>query len=328
LAIPAVLVGLGWVGRAIGRAALSMPDLTIVGAVDPDPEKAGKTLGQILETAAPDITISEDPGDALRRAKGGVALHATFSHLDRVFRELEQMIKAGVHVVSTCEELAYPWIRYPQLAEKLDDLATRNKVAVLGTGVNPGFVLDRLPATLAQVVGRVERVQGVRIVNAAKRRPPLQKKCGAGLAEADFDRGTEDGTVGHVGLMESAALAALGAGLEVDEVDESIEPVRAKREIAGHSVTVRPGDIAGCRQLARAFHDGREVARLTLELSLGAEDPHDEIEIIGEPPLKLQIAGGIDGDAATVWSVVHAAEVAVEELSPGLRNVLELPAGR
>jgi 4-hydroxy-tetrahydrodipicolinate reductase len=316
LAIPVVLVGLGWVGREIGRAALSFPDLQVVGAVDPDPSKAGKPLKEILECPAPEITVSEDPGEAFRNARGGVALHATFSHLDRVFREVEQMVKAGLHVVSTCEELSYPWIRYPQLAQKLDELASRNKVAVLGTGVNPGFVLDRLPATLAQVVGRVERVRGVRVVDASKRRPPLQKKCGAGLSDAEFDKGAEEGTVGHVGLMESAALAALGAGLEVDEVDESIEPVKVG------------GAIAGCRQLARAFHEGREVARLELTLQMGAENPHDEIEIVGEPPLKCIIPGGIAGDGATVWSVVHAAPVVLEELSPGLRNVLELPAGR
>src|ERR1700730_11329599 len=205
LAIPVVLMGLGAIGRGIARAALAKPELKIVAAMPPD------------------VTVTDDGSAALKRHPGAVLLHATGSRLDQVEGELAQALSAGLAVVSTCEETAYPWLRHPEIAERLDKIAERRKVALLGTGVNPGFVLDRLPATLGAVVGPVDRVRCLRVVDARTRRAQLQRKIGAGLNEEEFDRGVEDGTIGHVGLMESAALAALGVGLEVDEVDESID---------------------------------------------------------------------------------------------------------
>jgi len=327
LAIPVVLMGLGAIGRGIARAALAKPELEIVAAIDLDASRVGKKLGDVVDAPAPDVTVTDDGSAALKRHPGAVLLHATGSRLDQVEGELAQALSAGLAVVSTCEELAYPWLRHPEIAERLDKIAERRKVALLGTGVNPGFVLDRLPATLGAVVGPVDRVQCLRVVDARTRRAQLQRKVGAGLNEEEFDRGVEDGTIGHVGLMESAALAALGVGLEVDEVDESIDPVEAESDVAGEGLVVPKGGIVGVRQIARAFHDGKEVAHLELIIGLGAPDPRDEIELIADPGIRLVIPGGTPGDRATAWSVVHAAPL-VKGSEPGLITVLDLPAGR
>jgi 4-hydroxy-tetrahydrodipicolinate reductase len=165
------------------------------------------------------------------------------------------------------------------------------------------------------------------VVDARTRRLQLQRKIGAGLNEEEFDRGVDDGTIGHVGLMESAALAALGVGLEVDEVDEDIDPVETDEDVEGDGFTVPRGGIVGVHQVARAFHDGKEVAHLELTIALGAPDPRDEIELIGDPGLKCIIPGGVPGDRATAWTVVHAAAL-VAGAEPGLITVLDLPAGR
>src|SRR5205823_14187197 len=158
------------------------------------------------------------------------------------------------------------------------------------------------------VGGPVERVQVKRVVDSRTRRKQLQLKTGAGLNEEEFDRGVDEGTLGHVGLMESAALAALGVGLEVDEVDESIDPVEAEEDMSGEGdLRVPKGGICGVYQVARAFHDGKEVAHLELTIALGARNPRDEIVLEGEPGLKCVIPGGTPGDKATVWAVVHAA---------------------
>jgi len=327
LATQVVLMGLGAIGRLIARAVLTKPDLEIVAAVDLDRQRVGRKLSDVLDAPAPDVTITPDAAAALRKAPHAVLLHATGSRLDRVEGELAQALSAGLAVVSTCEELSYPWLRHPEIAERLDRIAERRKVALLGTGVNPGFVLDRLPATLGNVVGRVDRVQARRVVDARTRRLQLQRKVGAGLNEEEFDRGVDDGTIGHVGLMESAALAALGVGLEVDEVDEDIDPVEADEDVQGEGFTVPRGGIVGVHQVARAFHDGKEVAHLELTIALGAPDPHDEIELVGDPGLKCVIPGGVPGDRATAWSVAHAAPL-VAGAEPGLITVLDLPAGR
>ena len=325
--IKVALMGLGAIGRAIARCALQKAELEIVAAIDLDTSRLGRKLADVLDMPAPDVTIGSDAVAELRKAQGGILLHATGSRLDQVEGELAHALTAGLCVVSTCEELSYPWLRHPEIAERLDKLAQKRKLSLLGTGVNPGFVMDRLPATLGAVCGRVERVNVIRVVDSRTRRVQLQRKTGAGLNEEEFDLGVDEGQLGHVGLMESAALAALGVGLEVDEVDESIDPVEADEDMQGEGFRVPRGGIVGLKQVARAFHEGKEVANLDLTIALGAPQPRDEIELIGDPGIKVLIPGGTPGDKATAWTIVHAAPL-VHGSEPGLISVLDLPAGR
>ncbi len=320
--IKVALMGLGAIGRAIARCVLQKSELEIVAAIDLDPSRVGRKLADVLDAPAPDVVIGSDGSAEMRKAQAGLLLHATGSRLDQVEGELAQALTAGLSVVSTCEELSYPWLRHPEIAERLDKLAQKRKLAL-----NPGFVMDRLPATLGAVCGRIDRVRVVRVVDSRTRRVQLQRKTGAGMNEEEFDRGVDDGTIGHVGLMESAALAALGVGLEVDEVDESIDPVEAEEDMQGEGFRVPRGGIVGIKQVARAFHDGKEVANLDLTIALGAPQPHDEIELEGDPGIRVTIPGGTPGDRATSWTVVHAAPL-VHGSEPGLISVLDLPAGR
>ena len=244
-----------------------------------------------------------------------MALVCTGSHLEEVAPVLLAAAKAGVSVVSTCETLAYPWLSDPALADRLEDAFRRGGAACLGVGVNPGFVLDRLPATLGAVMGPVSHVLGRRVVDLATRRPALQRKAGCGLDPQAFDAAVEAGTVGHVGLPESVGLLGEGLDIDLDEVDEEIDPVVAE------------GQVAGIHQVARGFHEGREVIRLELTLVLGAEAPMDEVVLKGDPPLRLTVPGGVPGEAATANAVVRAAPQVVAA-DPGLLTVLDLPAGR
>ena len=325
--IPVVLMGLGEIGQAIARAALARPDLRVIAAVDPHPSLAGRLLTDVLGALAPAITIAEDLADVAAAARGGVVLQATRSRFDEVLPELQEAVGAGLHVVSTCEELAWPWLRHDEEAAALDRLCHERNVAVLGTGVNPGFVLDRLPAVLAQVTGPVRHVRGVRVLDVARRRAALLRKVGVGLEERAFHDAMERGEIGHVGLAESAALVAEGCvGLEEYEVDEDIVPLVAEEDATG-VVPVRAGQVAGLHHEARVFaEDGREVVRLELTLALGAEDPRDEIALDADPPIRVIVPGGIAGDAATAHAVVNAVPAVVE--LRGIVSVLDLPAGR
>ncbi len=325
--IPIVLMGLGEIGQAIARVALARPDLRVVAAVDPHPSLAGRPLSDVLGAAAPGLTIAEDLADVAAAARGGVVLQATRSRFDEVLPDLQEAVAAGLHVISTCEELAWPWLRHDESAAALDRLCHERNVAVLGTGVNPGFVLDRLPALLAQVTGPVRHVRGVRVVDVARRRAALQRKVGVGLDERAFHDAAERGEIGHVGLAESAALVAEGCiGLEEYEVDEDILPLVAEEDGDG-PVPVRAGQVAGLHHEARVFaEDGREVVRLELTIAVGAEDPRDEVALDAEPPVRVVVPGGIAGDAATAHAVVNAVPALVE--LRGIVSVLDLPAGR
>jgi 4-hydroxy-tetrahydrodipicolinate reductase len=326
--IPVVVMGLGDVGQAIARAALARPELRLVGAADVHPDLAGRPLSEILGMTVPDLRVEPDVEALLRGARGGIVLHATGSRFDQVLPELEQIVRAGLSVISTCEELAWPWLRHEEAAEALDRLCEERNVAVLGTGVNPGFVLDRLPAFLGHVVTRVRHVRALRVVDAATRRPALQRKIGAGLSEEAFHEAAERGEVGHVGLAESAALVAAGLGLALEEVEEELLPLVAQEDETGPGavVQVRRGQVAGLQQTARVFAEEREIVRLELTLALGAENPRDEVDLDAEPPLRLVIPGGVPGEEATAAAVVNATG-SVTELR-GLVTVLDLPAGR
>jgi 4-hydroxy-tetrahydrodipicolinate reductase len=324
--IPVVLVGLGEIGQAIARAALVRPELRIVAAVDPDPSRAGRGLPDVLGVVAPRVEVARRLRDVAALARGGVVLQATQSRFEDVLGDVEEAVRAGLHVASTCEELAWPWLNHDEAAAALDRLCEERNVAVLGTGVNPGFVLDRLPATLAQVVGAVRHVRGVRVVDAARRRAALQRKVGAGLSEEAFHAAAERGELGHVGLAESAAMVAEACvGVEEYEVDEEIVPLLAEEDADG-AVRVRRGQVAGLHHEARVFAEGREVVRLELTIAVGAQDPRDELVLDADPPVRLLVPGGIAGDAATANAVVNAVPSLVE--LRGLVSVLDLPAGR
>lgn len=320
--IPVVILGLGEVGRAIARRVLTRPELRLTGAVDPAKGIAGRKLEELLGVPAGGLTVTADPAPALEAARGGVAILATTSSFEKALPHIQLAVRSGCSVVSTCEELAWPWLHHEAAAEALDALCERHDVAVVGTGVNPGFSLDRLPAFLAQVAGEVRHVRGLRVVDLAKRRDALRRKAGVGLTEAAFEKADERGEVGHVGLAESAALAAAGCGLEVDEVEEELVPLVAEEDAHG----VKRGQVAGIQQVARAFSEGREVARLELVIALGVDHPRDEVEIDADPPLRAVVPGGIPGEAATAHAVVHAV-LAITDLR-GLVSVLDLPAGR
>jgi 2,4-diaminopentanoate dehydrogenase len=326
--VPAVVMGLGFIGQEIARVALGSPELELVGAVDSNPQLVGRSLGDLLgQPAFKKVRISEDLGSAIGKHKRVVVLHATGSKLMQVSDQLLAAMKAGASVVSTCEELAFPFLKYPELAEKLDRAAQRAGVSLVGTGVNPGFVLDRLIATVGQACGPVRHVRAERIVDARSRREALQRKVGAGMTEEEFDALAEKEQIGHVGLVESAALCALGLGIECDDYEEEIVPVVAEEDITGGAFLVRKGRVAGMFQTALALQDGQERVRLELTIAVGAERAGDRIVLEADPRVEMEISGGIAGDRATANLVVNAAPrlVAAE---PGLLTVLELPAGR
>jgi 4-hydroxy-tetrahydrodipicolinate reductase len=325
--VPVVVMGLGFIGQEIARAAHASPELRLIGAVDQSSRLAGRSLGEVIGVPSLAITVRKQLEEALGRNRGAVLLHATGSRLPQVMEQLLTAVRAGLSVVSTCEELAFPYVKYPDLAAQLEREAAKAEVSVLGTGVNPGFVLDRLVATAGQVCGNVRHVSATRIVDARSRRAALQRKIGAGLSEEDFAQLAEKDEIGHVGLTESAALCALGLGIECDDFEEEIVPMIAEDDIEGAAFPVRKGRVAGICQTAVALEGEQERVRLELTIAVGAENPRDVISIESDPPVELEIKGGVAGDRATANVVINAAP-RLTTADRGLLTVLELPAGR
>ncbi|MFL5803481.1 MAG: dihydrodipicolinate reductase [Roseiflexaceae bacterium] len=324
MAISVVCFGLGPIGLRVARLVLARPGVQIVGAVDVDPQKTGRDLGELLGGTAIGVTVSADAAAILNAARPEVVLHATSSSLARVTPQLLTIAGAGVNVVSTCEELAYPWTAQPQLAAELDAAARRAGITLLGTGINPGYAMDALPLMLTAPCASIDAVRVLRVVDAGKRRGPLQHKIGAGMTSAAFEAGVRTGTIRHVGLPESLHMLATSLGWHLDRSEDTIAPVLAEQQITTEFVAIEPGQVAGVQQIARGFIGEREVLRLELRMYVGAPDPQDSIEIDGDPPVRTTIAGGLHGDVATAALVVNAIP-SVIRAGPGLASMAEVP---
>ena len=319
-----ILFGLGPIGAAIGKLIADKPNAVIVAAIDADPAKAGQDVGEVIGLGRSlGVTVEADAAQALR-TPADVVVHCTGSYLTSVKDQLLACLAAGKNVVSTCEELAYPLRKHPALARELDEAARGHGITLHGTGVNPGFVMDKLVLTLSSVCQRVDGATITRVVDAGRRRLPLQKKVGAGMDEATFRAEVAAGRIKHHGLPESAALIADGWGLRVDDIRETIEPVIATQRVTTPFLTVEPGQVAGVRQVCLASEAGRTVLSLTLEMYVGAEAPADTVALRGLPDLTLTIPGGTHGDLATAAAVVNAIPLVVEA-QPGLRTVADVP---
>ena len=238
--------------------------------------------------------------------------------------QLSACLAAESCIISTCEELAYPYRKYPELAAKLDAEAKSWGVALVGTGVNPGFVMDKLVLTLGAAAQRVDSVRVTRIVDASKRRLPLQRKVGAGLDPEEFRAQVAAGTIKHHGLPESIAMVADGVGLEIDDISETIEPVIARDAIRTEFLEVAPGRAAGVHQIARGTARGEEKIFMELQMYVGARESNDSIELHGKPELTLTIPGGTHGDLSTAALVVNAIP-SILAAPAGLKTSRDLP---
>ncbi|HEY2118162.1 MAG TPA: hypothetical protein VGH37_03175 [Candidatus Acidoferrum sp.] len=325
--IRAIQYGIGPIGASIVKLMREKESIEIVGAIDTDPAKVGKDLGEVVGAGdAPwGVKISGDARGVLEQS-ADIVMHTTSSSLPKVVDQLLACLDVGSCVVSTCEELSYPYRTHPELAGKLDKAAKENGVALVGTGVNPGFVMDKLVITLAAVSQTINHVKALRIVDAGKRRLPLQKKIGAGMSVEEFKEKVKEGVIKHVGLPESVAMVADSLGLKVDEITETIEPKVATERVQTEFLTVEAGQAAGVHQIARGLSDGKELIYMELQMYVGAKDPADTIELQGHPNISLVIPGGSHGDIATASVAVNSIP-AILEAASGLRTSTDLAIG-
>lgn len=304
--IRVIQFGLGAIGRAAARLCLERPHLQLVGAIDNAPGLIGQDLGMVLGLKKRlGVTVSDKPAVVFAQAGAEAVIHCTTSRFPAAYEQFTEIGRAGLHCVSSCEEALFPAARHAPLVNRLNQLCQERGVAMLGTGVNPGFVMDTLPALLTAVCQRVERVRVVRIVDAGTRREALQRKVGAGLTRTEFKRRVKAGQLGHAGLVESLLFVADALGWTLDKVDDTTQPALAPRHLKTSYFSIRKGGVTGLQQVARGYRGKRAVLTLELQMYVGARRPADVIEIDGAPPLRLVIEGGTPGDIATPAMLVN-----------------------
>lgn len=323
--IRVMLMGLGPIGAAVARQVADRKGLKIVGAVDIDPAKVGRDVGDVIGLGRTvRVKVSGDVTATLRTTRPDVAVLCTSSSLKQVLPQFETVLKGRVPIVSTTEELAYPWYSHRALARRLDAAARKAKVAVVGTGVNPGFAMDALPITLSGICERVDAVRVDRIQDARIRRLPFQKKIGAGMTPEQFADKVRDGTVRHVGLTESIAMIADALGWKLDRITDEIVPKLADRPVKSEFLEVPQGRVCGLIQDGIGYRADQPVIVLHMEAYLGAPETFDAVTIEGSPRIQVRAQGGFHGDIATASITVNSIPK-VLEASPGLHTMRTLP---
>jgi len=317
--------GLGPIGLATAKLVLTKNEMEIVGAVDIAKEMVGKDLGEILGVQPLGVPGTDNAERLFSRVPADVVVHTAGSRLNRVMGQLEEILRGGKNLVSSAEELLFPAPENADAAARIDKLAREKGVTVLGTGVNPGFVMDALPLTLTGVCAEVREVHVERVVAAGTRRYPLQRKIGAGMTPELFRQKVSEKAMGHVGLRESLYLIADRLRFVLDDVRETVEPVIAEHPMKTKYFELNPGDVAGIQNIGEGFHQGKKILSLDLRMYIGAADPHDSIRIVGTPDLNMRIEGGVAGDQATAAILVNSIP-AVIAAAPGWVTVKDLPA--
>jgi hypothetical protein len=324
MAISVMFYGLGPIGAAVARQVASRKGFKIAGGIDIDPAKVGRDLGTVIGLDRKlRVTVTDDAAGELKRKKPDVVVLCTNSALKQIVPQIETILKQRVPIVSTTEELSYPVGKNRPLAKKIDALAKKAKVAVLGTGVNPGFVMDALAIALTGVCERVDNVRIDRVQDARVRRVPFQQKIGSGLTTEQFRKKVADGSVRHVGLAESVTMIADAFGWKLDKVTDEIAPKMAEQTVESEFLAVDPGYVCGIVQDGVGWKNGKPIITLHMEAYLGAPESYDSIVIDGVPRLEQKISGGVHGDIATASITVNSIPKVIAA-SPGLRTMRDM----
>jgi len=317
--------GVGSIGSLIAKYGLERNWMELVGAFDIDPLKVGKDIGEIIGLHEKIGIIIEKPDlDSLKAAKPDIVFHTTGSFLDKVYEQILNSVRVGADVISTCETLSYPYYKYPELANRLDEQAKKYGSTILGVGVNPGFLLDLLPAIMTTPCIKVNKIVARRIVDASKRRESFIKKIGIGLDQITFNEKIKKGELtGHVGYMESVFLIADALRLRLDKVYEEQEPIIAEKEIKIKDTIIQSGRVKGIKGYGIGFKDDKELIRIEFVASICIEEEFEEIIVEGTPRIMWKSIGGTPGDIATVAVALNYAPI-VLEANPGLTIITKL----
>ena len=326
--VKVVSYGIGVIGRRLANHLLTKEGVEIVGAVDINPAIVGRDLGEVLGRDKLGVVISNDADRVLSETKPDVVVHTTMSYLRQTYDQFVQILRHGVNCVSTCEELSYPYATEEgaAYAEKLDKLAREKGATLLGTGINPGFLMDTLPITLTGVCTKVNRIYVTRQMDAATRRIPFQKKIGAGLTVAEFRRKIEDHEItGHVGLEQSIKMIADALGWRLDGI--RVDPVNSvvlDHDATSDAIKVPKGYNAGTKQKAYGIRGGEAIITLDFRAYIGAPEEFDSVVVDGVPPINERTSPCVHGDHGTIAMTANMIPRVINA-EPGFKTMKDLP---
>ncbi len=337
--IRVLIWGFGAIGSGIAGVLLEKQGVSITGVCDNHPHRIGRSIYTLLGIdpgSRPDVTVYErieDVIDAPQFPGAELALVATDSFVSGTFEKIKLLAEHGINVISTAEEMVYPWAGAPQLAEQLDEVARRNGVSILGAGINPGFIMDLFAVVLSGACRRVERIDVRRINSLSEYGETVMSEQGVGLTPEEFRRRAADGSIaGHVGFRESIALICTALGWKLDgPITQSMNPIVSEVRRESRYTGIAAGTVAGCDMRAVGSIDGEQRIFLEhpqqIEPQAEGVDTGDYITIVGEPNIELRIVPEVPGGVGTAAICVNMIPQVINA-PPGLKTMLDLPVPR
>ncbi|PWI48023.1 hypothetical protein CEE45_08975 [Candidatus Heimdallarchaeota archaeon B3_Heim] len=328
-----VQIGLGPMGKLITSLLISRKNINLLGVVDIDPQLEGQLLSDVLEnSSAPQIKIEKSFKPIVASTQVDVVIVATTSSLISAASTIKEIVLEGVNVISICEELSYPYINHPELSQELDKLAKEKGCTIVGTGINPGYLMDLLPIVLTAPCQEVEKISITRMMNSSKRREPFQRKIGTGLSPSEFqDKIKKKEITGHVGLKESIQMIIGALGLPYGRTVESLpEPILATQDfMTSYGKLIQKGDVCGLKSNATQINLDKGEIFISMDFIAfaGDHEEYDSVNIQGTPNINQKIIGGVHGDLGTAAMVVNLIPQTCN-FSEGLYTMKDIPVPR
>ncbi len=323
--------GTGMMGQGLLRFILDRPrDIDLVGVIVTNPAKEGKTVGELLDRPC-DVRMTTDFASVLAEKPDVVCIN-TQSNLHEITDQVVPAIEAGCNVICIAEKISYPWASDAAWGERIDALAKEHGVSVLGTGINPGFMLDALIVMWSSICLRVDRIVATRVNDLSPFGPTVMTGQGVGTTVEQFEKGVADGSiVGHIGFPESINLIARALGWTIDRIEETREPIVTRVERATAHVHVAPGDVAGCRHIGRGYSGDELKIELIhpqqIHPELEGQETGDYIEIHGDPDVNMSNKPEIPGGKGTYASTGNYIPL-MKDAPAGMLTVVDMPLPR
>lgn len=327
--------GFGAMGSGMAKMLLKKTGVEIVSVCDMHPDRVGKSIYEVLGAEKGErceVIIKSDANEAFTDECADVVLLATDSFTKGAFDKIKLILEKKINVISTAEEMAYPKAQEPELAAKLDEIAKDNGVSVLGTGINPGFVLDLLILALTGTCEEVDYIKAARVNDLSPFGKAVMIEQGVGVTKDEFLRGVEDGSIaGHVGFPESINMITDGIGWNLEKVEETREPIMSNVYRKSEYAEVEAGNVAGCRQCGYGYVNGKVKIEMEhpqqILPHLEGQSTGDYVSIKGIPNIDLQITPEIPGGIGTIAMCVNSIPHIINAI-PGLKTMLDIPVPR
>ncbi len=326
------LWGFGAMGSGIARVLLRKKGVEIAGVCDLHPDRVGKSVFGLLGVERgdrADVFVTGDIDLALPEKGADVCIVATDSFTRDVYPKLIRVLEKGVNVVCTAEEMSFPAAKEPELAEKIDRAAKAHGVTALGTGINPGLMMDLLAICLSGCMTDVEKVTCRRVNSLSPFGPLVMREQGVGLTPGEFGQGVKDGTLaGHVGFAESVGMIAKALGWEIDAFSQQMEPILTDVDRKSSHGFAKKGSVAGVNMTGQGRQNGKVridmVHPQQIEPELGGTQTGDYITLEGSPRVDMSIRPEVDGGVGTIAMCVNMIPHVINA-RPGLKTMIDLP---